>query len=155
MNRLLVVLVICTLVPLPASSAGTSDPILKVDYEQGNDRSFVFLDCKPAKRFTVTGSFGVVIIDLMSSAEFLKRVPGGSAMPLTSSGSAAEQVVILDQTDLTIRFRFSQTQEGYFSCQSPDGMYQSSEVGLAGNRVHCKSDTRNAQTTKMACGNAW
>ena len=129
MNQFLV-LVIGALVPL--ASTAVNGPFLTVNYEQGSDHSLVFLNCNPATIITLIGS-APVLIQLMDSAEFRKRVPGGAAMPLTSSGSAAEQVDILDQTDLSITFRFSQSQEGYFSCQSPDGVYQSTEVGIAGN----------------------
>ena len=129
MNQLLV-LVVGTLVPL--ASTEVIGPTLSVSYEQGNDRSFVFLDCKPAQSITYIG-FIPHIVTVMASAEYLKRVPGGTSMALISSGSAAEQVDILDQTAFTVTFRFSQTQEGYFSCQSPDGVYLSREVGLAGN----------------------
>ena len=133
MNQLLVI-VICALVSLATTATLTLDPILTADYEQGNDRSFVKLDCEPAKNYTFTfHPFAIREITLMSRAEFFKRVPRGTALPLTSSGSAAEQVVISDQTDFTMRFRLTQIQEGYFSCQSPDGMYKSTEVGLAGN----------------------
>ena len=98
---------------------------LQARYE-GNDRSVVSLDCN------VAGFRSDRI-----SVKFFKRVPGGgSALYLLTNkyrDPAAEQVVILDQTDRSIRFRFSQTQEGYFRCRSGQGHYSSNEVGLAGS----------------------
>ena len=130
MNQLLV-LVIGALVPLTSTQA-VINPIISVNYEQGSDRSFVLLKCNPAIRIVFVGFFSYRTT-LMDSAEFRKRIPGGTSLPLNCSGSAAEQVDILEQTDLTITFRFSQSQEGYFSCQSLDGVHQSTEVGIAGN----------------------
>ena len=91
----------------------------------GNDRSFVTLDCNVWGRDSVE----------ITSVNFFKRVPGdGAALYLlTNRDPAAQQVIIMNQTDRSIRFRFSQTQEGYFRCRTPQGDYSSNEVGLAGS----------------------
>ena len=121
----LLVLVIGALVPIST----TVDAIhLSVNYVQEYDLSFVSLECEGYISSGMRGGLSPIYI-----AQFFKRVPGSeAAIRLTSSGSGAEQVVILDQSALSVTLRFSQTQEGYFSCRTLDGVYQSSEVGLAG-----------------------
>ena len=90
----------------------------------GNSRSVVTLNCN-----TIDVDKPVM--------KFFKRVPRGGEALLTNWDPSAEQVVILDQTGTSITFRFSQTQEGYFRCQTWEGHYESNEIGLAGSNTMC------------------
>ena len=119
----LIKLVIGALVALDLTAAWSPRLTLQARYV-GNNRSVVTLNCN--------------FIDMDKPVmKFFKRVPGGGETLLTHWGPSAEQVVILDQNDTSIKFRFSRTQEGYFRCQTWEGHYESNEIGLAGSDTMC------------------
>ena len=124
----LIKLVIGALVALDLTAA-LSLPYLTLEARYvGNNRSIVSLDCHIGGH----GSF------FITSIRFFKRV-GAAQYLLANWYPSVEQFVILNQTDTSITFRFSQTQEGYFRCQT-QGLHvelKSNEIGLAGSNTIC------------------
>ena len=121
----LIKLVIGALVALDLAAAGRFIELtLQANYVE-NDRGIVSLDCDVggSGRSTVT------------SVKFIKRI--GMTQYRLYRGPSAGQLVILDQNDTSITFRFSRTQEGYFRCQTHGGDYLSNEIGLAGKNAIC------------------
>ena len=125
----LIKLVIGALVALDLTAAlfPPSLPYLTLEARYvGNDRSVVSLDC-------YIGGHGSFFI---TSVKFFQRV-GGAQYLLANWYPSAEQFVILNQTDTSITFRFSQPQEGYFRCQTQGLQVElkSNEIGLAGSNT--------------------